>query len=260
MQSGFYLITGTSKGIGEALAQNILTKGGTVLGVARGRSAILTSPKYHHLTLDLAVTTRLGQIMEKVDEIVDKQRFVFVCLVNNASAIEPLGAIEKCPASEIEAHIRITLIASMILTSLFIRKFADGKMRKKVAFITGGSASTAVPHESIYCSAKAGETMFAQCIGLEQKDKEYGFEVITIGPGMVDTHMHEVARSKNKEDYVWADLVKEVYKKHELQDPSKVAEEIYLILHNRYEQGKYIQVNEAKPADEIIKVHQQNNN
>ena len=238
------------------MAQNILAKGGTVLGVARGRSAALKSAKYHHLTLDLADAPRLGQIMEKVDEIVDKQRFDFVCLVNNASAIESLGAIEKCPASEIEAHIRITLIASMILTSLFIRKFADGKMRKKVAFITGGSASSAVPHESIYCGAKAGETMFAQCVGLEQKDKDYGFEVITIGPGMVDTHMHQVARSKNKEDYVWADLVKEVYEKGELQDPGKVAEEIYMILINKYEQGKYVQVSEARPPDEIIKGYQ----
>lgn len=253
MENGFFLITGTSRGIGEALAQNILEKGGTVLGVARGQSAALKSTKYHHLILDLADASRLGQIMEKVDEVVDNQKYNFVCLVNNASAIEPLGAIEKCPLSEIEAHIRITLIASMVLTSLFIRKFADGQMRKKVAFITGGSAFTAVPHESIYCGAKAGVTLFAQCVGLEQKDKDYGFEVITIGPGMVDTQMHQVARSKNKEDYIWADLVKEVYEKGELQDPDKVAEEICIILNNKYEQGKYVQVSEAKPVDEFIK-------
>lgn len=245
MEDGFFLITGTSRGIGEALAQTLLEEGNTVLGIARGRSAALKSAKYHHLTMNLANASRLGQIMEKVDEIVGHKGFDFVCLVNSASAVEPLGAIEKCPANEIDAHVRISMIAPMILTSLFIRRFADGRMRKKVAFITGGSAFTALPHESIYCGAKAGVTLFAQAVGLEQKDKECGFEVITIGPGMVDTYMHQVARSKNKEDYVWVDLAKDVYEKGELQDPGKVAEKLSIILNNRYEQGSYVKVSEV---------------
>ena len=87
--------------------------------------------------------------------------------------------------------------------------------------------------------------MFAQCIGLEQKDKEYGFEVITIGPGMVDTYMHQVARSKNSDEYVGADLAKQVYEKGELQDPGKVAEKICTILDNKYDQGQYVKVSEV---------------
>jgi benzil reductase ((S)-benzoin forming) len=245
MKNGFFLITGTSRGIGEALAQDLLEKGNTVLGVARGRMEELKSPRYHHLSFDLADTSRISKIMEKVDEVVDHQGFDFVCLVNNASAIEPLGAIEKCPAEKIDAHIKITLIASAILTSLFIGKFSDVKVRKKVAFLTGGSASTALPHESIYCVCKAGLTMFAQCVGLEQKDKECGFEMITIGPGMVDTYMHQVARSKNRDEYVWADLAKQVYEKGELQDTGKVAEKICTILENKYDQGQYVKVSEV---------------
>jgi benzil reductase ((S)-benzoin forming) len=245
MKNGFFLITGTSRGIGEALAQKILESGNTVLGVARGRSDALKSTNYHHLSLDLADTSRMSQIMEKVDEVVNHQRYDFICLVNNASAVEPLGSIEKCPASEIESHVRISLIAPMILTSLFIRKFSDDRIRKKVAFITSGSAYTALPHESIYCGSKAGLNMFAQCVGVEQKDKEFGFEVICIGPGMVDTSMQQVARSKNREEYVWVDLAKQVYENGELQDPAKVAEKICTILDNQYDQGQYVKVSEV---------------
>ena len=118
-------------------------------------------------------------------------------------------------------------------------------MRKKVAFITGGSAFTDVPHESIYCGAKAGVTLFAQAVGLEQKDEEYGFEVITIGPGTVDTYMYQVARSKNKEDYLWVDLAKQMYEKGDLEKPDKVAEKIYIILSNRYDQGQYVKAFEV---------------
>jgi NAD(P)-dependent dehydrogenase (short-subunit alcohol dehydrogenase family) len=102
-----------------------------------------------------------------------------------------------------------------------------------------------VPHESIYCGAKAGVTLFAQAVGLEQKDKEYGFEVITIGPGTVDTYMYQVARSKNKEDYLWVDLAKQMYEKGELEKPGKVAEKIYIILSNRYDQGQYVKAFEV---------------
>lgn len=96
----------------------------------------------------------------------------FVCLVNNASAVDPITSIEKCPPTEIESHVRIGLIAPMILTSLFIRKFSGDKIRKKVAFISSGLAFSAAPDASIYCSSKAGLNMFTQCIGLEQNSRE----------------------------------------------------------------------------------------
>ena len=35
MENGFFLITGTSRGIGEALTQRILEDGNTVLGISR---------------------------------------------------------------------------------------------------------------------------------------------------------------------------------------------------------------------------------
>jgi len=245
MESGFFLITGTSRGIGEALAQKILEKGNTVLGVSRNRSDALKSTRYYHLSFDLTDTSRMSQIMEKVNEIVDNRGFDFVCLVNNASAIEPIGSIEKCSVTEIESHVRIGLIAPMILTSMFIRRFADDKIRKKVVFISSGAAFTASPQDSIYCSSKAGINMFAQCVGLEQKDKEYGFEMICIGPRMVDTSMQQTARSKSSDEYTMADFFKQAYEDGKLQKPNNVAEKIYTILGNKYEQGKYVSVSEV---------------
>ena len=94
--------------------------------------------------------------MEKINEIFDRQSFNFACLINNASAVEPVGSIEKCPAAEIETHVKIGLVAPMLLTSMFIKRFADEKIRKKVVFISSGAAFTPLADESIYCSSKAG--------------------------------------------------------------------------------------------------------
>jgi len=244
MENGFYLITGTSRGIGEALAGKILEEGNTVLGVSRSQSESLNSPKYTHLPLDLAETSRLGQILEKMDEIVGDQSFDFVCLVNNASPVEPLGPIEKCAVSEIESHLQVGLIAPMQLTSMFIRRFRDEKIRKKVAFISSGAAVSAMPGSSIYCSSKAGITMFAECVGLEQKNEQHGFEVISIDPGMVDTSMQQTTRSKTSAEFPMADFFRQAFAAGRLQEPSEVAEEIYAILGNTYEQGKFVSVGE----------------
>jgi benzil reductase ((S)-benzoin forming) len=245
MKNGFFLITGTSKGIREAVAQNLLEKGHTVLGISRSISNKLTSIKYYHLTFDLNNTSLINQIMEKVNEIVDNRSYDFICLVNNASVAEPLGSIEKCPAPEIDAHVRIGLIAPMILTSMFIQKYSDIKIRKKVVFISSVSAFEALNDESIYCSTKAGLNMLAQCIGLEQNKREYGFEVISIRPGMVDAPMQLLARSKTSDEYAWAELGKQVYKEVKLQKPNVVAEKIVTIIENKYEQGKCISVGEV---------------
>lgn len=243
--NGFFLITGTSRGIGEALAQKILEEGNTVLGISRSRSETLKSTNYHHLSYDLSDTSQMSQIIDKVNEIVDKQNFDFVCLVNNASAVEPLGPIEKCPVTEVEAHVKIGLIAPMVLTSLFIQRFSREKMRKKVAFIISGAAYTPLPDESIYCSTKAGINMLAQCVGLEQKSREHGTEVISIGPGMVNTAMQLAIRSKTRDEFAMADFFRQAFEDGRLQEPDRVAAEIYSILGNKYEQGKMVSVSEV---------------
>jgi len=87
--------------------------------------------------------------------------------------------------------------------------------------------------------------MLAQCVGLEQKDKENGFEVHSIGPGMVDTPMQLAVRSKTKDEFALADFFKQAFDDGKLQEPTTVAGKIYTILENKYEQGKYVSVSDV---------------
>ena len=87
--------------------------------------------------------------------------------------------------------------------------------------------------------------MFAQCVGLEQKDKEYGFEINSIGPGMVNTTMQTALRSKTIEDFALADFFMHAFNDGKLQEPGKVAEKIYMMLGNKYEHGKYVSVSDV---------------
>ena len=245
MKNGFFLITGTSKGIGEAVAQKILQEGHTVLGVSRNRSDQLTSPNYHHLPFNLTDTSRFDRIMEKANGIVNGQAFDFLCLINNASATEPMGRIETLNPDAIEAHVMIGLIAPMILTSLFIKQFQDEKARKKIVLMSSGAALHPLADMSIYCGSKAGLLMFGQVVGAEQKEKAHGFEVVSIGPGMVETGMQQAVRSRTSEEFAMAGYFRQAYEEGKVQETAFVAEKIYEILQNQYEQGQYVSISEV---------------
>jgi benzil reductase ((S)-benzoin forming) len=177
------------------------------------------------LSYDLSNTAVIDKIIDRADEIVASRNFDFVCLVNNASATEPVGPIENCSPAEIEAHVQIGLITPMILTSMFMNRFAGNQMRKKLAFISSGAAFMPLRDESIYCASKAAINMFAQCIGLEQQDTEYGFEVVSIGPGLVDTTMQLAIRSKSNDEFAMAAFFKQAFEEGRLQEPAEVAKE-----------------------------------
>lgn len=245
MEQALFIITGASRGIGEALARRLLEEGHAVLGVSRREPDPLPSGSYHHLRLDLTETARVGEIVSRARELYDAGRFDFLCLVNNASATEPVGPVEHCAGEAIDAHMRIGLLAPMLLTSLFVERFGGEPIRKKLAFISSGVAFRPLPDESIYCTAKAGLHMFAQCVGVEQKDRPGGFEVVSIGPGMVDTDMQLTVRSKSSEEFAMADFFKQAHADGQLQDPAAVAGKIVALLERRTEQGQYVGVNDA---------------
>ncbi len=242
MENGFYLITGTSRGIGETLAQALLEQGQTVLGVARSQSNKLTSSNYHHIRFDLSNTTEIDQLVDQAAAIVNRHEFDFLCLVNNASLLEPLKSIEACNSQEIDAHIRVGLIAPMVLTSAFMRAFAGLDVRKKIVFITSGAGSNPMQGASVYSTAKAGIDMFTRAVGVEQQDRENGFEVIAISPGMVETTMQKITRSKSTDEFASAERFRQAKQNGYVQEPDNVAGKILSMIDNKYDNGAIVHV------------------
>lgn len=245
MERGFYLITGTSRGIGEALARTLLEQGNTVLGVARHRSDQLSSPAYHHLSLDLSQVSDLPLFIQRAKELFDSDGYDFLCLVHNASLLEPIGPIEGCDVSAIDAHVRVGLIAPMGLSSLFIREFAGSGVRKKIAFVSSGAAFRAMADMSVYCSSKAGLAMLAQCISLEQTGKNAGVEIVSISPGMVETSMQQAMRKKPEDEFAQAAYFRQAAAERRVQPVEEVIDRIVTILRGTYEQAAFVRCSDV---------------
>ncbi|GIP29308.1 short-chain dehydrogenase [Paenibacillus sp. J23TS9] len=238
MSKRCFIITGTSKGMGEAIARRMLERGDKVYGISRSKADSLAHlTGYTHVSFDLMQTTQIEGMLHSVLEPIHPEDFEMVCLINNASMLEPLKLVEDIQPEEMIANLQISLIAPMILTSVFIRKTREWSLRKKVIQITSGSGSYANPAMSVYSTAKAGLNMFTRCAGTELADR---VEVIAVDPGMVDTSMQAAARNKEIEDFAMAAHFKQAYEAGQLQSPDEIAAHIARIIDTSMESGRVL--------------------
>ncbi|MCJ8013258.1 SDR family NAD(P)-dependent oxidoreductase [Paenibacillus sp. KQZ6P-2] len=234
-----FIITGTSKGMGEALSRTMLDRGDTVYGISRSEAAetLAQRPGYIHTRFDLMQTAHIDRMLCSILQQIDPDEYEMICLVNNAAMLEPLKLVEDMLPEEVTANIQISLIAPMILTSVFIRDTRGWEIRKKVVQITSGSGSAANPAMSVYSTAKAGLNMFTRCAGTELSDR---VEVIAVDPGMVDTPMQAIARNKNAEDFALSVYFEQAYQAGQLKKPDELAEHLARIIDARLESGRVL--------------------
>ncbi len=88
------VVTGTTRGIGGAVAAGLIERGWHVEGIAR-HPAPIEHPRYRHILLDLEDSATLADTVEReLGTLVADTRWRRVALVNNAAAGGVLGPVE----------------------------------------------------------------------------------------------------------------------------------------------------------------------
>lgn len=245
MCKNHFIITGTSRGIGEQLAKLLLERGDCVHGISRGNSNVLNQYKdYSHTNFDLSNITGIETLIREILSQMDLTSTEMICLINNAAMLEPLKTIDKCTAEEINLHMQTTLIAPIVLTSCFINQTDHTHSRRKIINISSGSGTYPAPAMSVYCSAKAGINMFTQCVGIEQANRQSPVEVISVDPGMVETDLQITARGKSDEDFEMAKYFKQAHETGQLLTTEALGEHILHIIDKKIESGNLVKYNE----------------
>ncbi|MCR8842632.1 SDR family NAD(P)-dependent oxidoreductase [Paenibacillus sp. SC116] len=239
MTTRYFIITGTSRGIGETLAQSLLEDGHYVYGVSRGESKLLSEyNNYKHIYFNLSEVDKINDLVSSIFAQIKHAQADMICLINNAAMLEPLKPIELCTSDEIVSNLQISLTAPMLLSSSFIKHTEELKIRKKIINISSGSAIYPVPDMSVYCTAKAGLNMFTQCVGVEQSNRTNPVEIIAIDPGMVDTALQQSAREQDAAQFSCAGLFQEAYANGQLQSTETVVKHIKQIIEGKVEAGR----------------------
>ena len=237
-----YLITGTSRGIGLAVASRLLDTGHRVYGISRKASPLAGREGYRDILGSVTDSDWVEPLFKNVHEQLAHEPCDMLCLLNNAAVLEPMYPIERCPLDQIRRHVAINLTAPMLLTAQFMAAFGDLEGRKKVAFMTSGAATAAFPDAAPYCTVKAGISMFCACVGTEQEGRAHAFETVSIDPGMVETYMQKTIRAMSTADFRPSEMFREAKAGGVVQDPETVAHTICAILEARTDMGKTVSV------------------
>jgi len=189
------ILTGASRGMGLAMAQQLLADGHALLTLARHPSAALAAQaqaagaSLTQWPVDLAdaaaTSARLRQWLAGQDSDAIEQ----VTLINNAGAIPAIVPLRDAPDEGTQGALRVGLEAPMLLTAAFLNATRAWRGQRRVLNISSGLGRRPMASQAAYCAAKAGLDLFTRCVALDEAGQPNGARVCSLAPGVIDTDM-----------------------------------------------------------------------
>jgi len=195
------IITGASRGMGLAIAQQLLQPGARLLCISRKSNPELQAQAdaagvvLEQWTADLADGTPVAQQLKAWLNAVDPRTLASATLINNAGVLSPLMAVRDSDPSALAQALRVGLEAPLQLCAAFLDATRNWPVPRKVLNISSGLGRRAMASSAAYCAAKAGMDHFSRCIALEEAAAPNGAKVCSLAPGVIATDMQLQLRS-----------------------------------------------------------------
>jgi hypothetical protein len=225
------LVTGTSSGIGESVARQLVDRGWAVIGLARS-AASLSDPRYTHLSVDLSDTATLTALADA--EIAPRIRACSwrrLGLVNNAASSDLLGPAERLEPGALARLYAVNVVAPVWLMSVFSR-VAPSEAALRIVNVSSGAATRAFPGLAAYGSSKAALRMAGMVLASEwataapHAPVRHDAGVLSYEPGAVDTGMQAFARTLPETVMPWGSMFQDFVFRGRLVPPALPAAEI----------------------------------
>lgn len=220
-------VTGVSRGLGLALAEEFLGQGHEVVGI--GRSTNTKAENYRFISCNLASH-------EEVEALeIEIQPGWEVLLINNAGIIRPIQRISD-QEDDFSAEIfQVNTIAPIQLMRKFLRACEKSGSRLTILNISSGAGRRAIPSWANYCASKAALDLFSETLQLEEREKGKGTKVYSVAPGVIATEMQANIRQSNARDFSSLETFQQLHHSGQLQFPAETARRLRLSL----EQGSF---------------------
>lgn len=199
------LLTGASRGMGAAIAEQLLQPGQTLVCISRttnsglAAKAAASGATLEQWALDLADAPTSAQRVEDWLDAQSGETFDSATLVNNAAALTQLAPLEAANPAELVRALRVGLEAPLLFTSAFLRATQGWRARRdgqcKVLNISSGLGRSAMASQASYCAVKAGMDHFSRCVALEQSHAPHPAHIVSLAPGVIDTDMQVQLRA-----------------------------------------------------------------
>ena len=195
-----YIVTGTTKGLGKALADRIALDADNEL-IALARAADGDIPGGFRFELDLADTAAIDRIADRIAQRVRGKRYAKAVLINNAGIVLPVAPLERTDPYDLERNLVVNLVAPVLLMRRFIADIEGVATLRRIINISSGAGRRPIQGWGAYCAAKAGLDMATRVVALEAEARGLAVEAVSLAPGVIDTPMQGVVREASAEDF-----------------------------------------------------------
>lgn len=190
------IVTGASRGIGAETVKALAREGVSVMCAARTVEACETlaeecgseAGQVYAMRCDISDPDQVEALIEAT---VARYGQLDI-LVNNASVIEPITALEETAPADWKRCIEINLMGTY-----YCMRFAMPHFRETgggiIINVSSGAAQSALEGWSAYCTSKAGAAMLTQTAHHELAHT--GIRCVDLAPGTVDTNMQAAIRA-----------------------------------------------------------------
>lgn len=192
------LVTGASRGIGQAIAQKLGRLGATVIGTATSNEGAAKISEY----LAAAGVKGKGAVLEVCDQAqvdaliaqIEESYGAVSILVNNAGITRDNLAM-RMKDEEWDAVIETNLKGVFRLSRAVMRGMMKARQGRiiNVTSVVGHSGN---PGQANYCAAKAGVAGMTRSMARELGSR--GITVNCVAPGFIDTDMTKVLDEKQR--------------------------------------------------------------
>lgn len=218
------IVTGHTKGLGAAVAAQLLSRQIPVLGVARGVSSDLASRFLVGCTqaqVDMGSVDLLRQWLHGQQLHDFLQGCDVALLINNAGVVQPVGAMHDQDCADVGMAVSLNVAAPLMLSAAVARAMHGRQCR--ILHVSSGAASSAYPGWSVYCATKAALDHHARAAAL---DAVAGVRICSLAPGVIDTDMQAEIRATPVERFPMRERFLDLKKDGALTAPDDCARKL----------------------------------
>jgi len=221
------IVTGHTRGLGAALADNLLARGIRVLGLGRSVQAapeVRDPAALEQTVLDLADSTAVERWLGSGALRAFAADADCVLLINNAGTVEPIAPCGTQDASAIALAIALNVTAPLMLANaLAARDGAKAGAERRIVHISSGASRSVYAGWSVYCATKAALDHHARAVA---EDAPQGVRICSLAPGVVDTGMQATIRSKTADEFPMRERFEQLKQNGQLATPEAAAQKL----------------------------------
>jgi 3-oxoacyl-[acyl-carrier protein] reductase len=182
------VVTGASRGIGEATALTLAQAGADVVVTARTGDELAALAE-RLARMDVAALPVVADLTREEDverlRAAALERFGRVDILVNNAGVGKYGPLVSLSAADYDWMMNTNMRSSFLCTAAFL----PGMLARRqgwIVFVSSVAGLKGLPNESVYCATKFAQMGFAQA--LDYETREQGVKVSVVAPGGVGTH------------------------------------------------------------------------